>query len=1128
MECYYTKNSGETWISHNVIIDHPNNDSQTLLLTAENVPFNREYKFDKKNQIKFVVANDDDLTPVDCREYVHDVKIDLNSPTKPGLPTYGEGFKKGIDYDGDYTIRWEKSEDTGSGISHYMVYEKVNSGTFNYIGSTGKWHNFIYLQDRITENKYYYRVRAVDNAGRVRGSDVCGPIEIIPIKIIDAKSSGVINRDNTILNYEIVDAINYQSLTGVRVKLYYDQEDLLVKEFMLDITLGQHIITWDGISDILDYEDYSAPHKYSLESLEFIYSIEYQFNHGSWKEKQNNPYFLNNTLRRRDFDLQLEVFRLEVIDPAGSSSASINFRGYYPYDDFVEYIIMANYVGDGPSCEYSIKLKTITEQNPSWCEYSISRTTDLWVRVYVVNSEGWNKNNQFYFPRSTVDRKDYVPNEPDWGDWRAPQPWDPEAGCPYVYTYDGNESYSENNILPQCEKEDYFGKDVTDRYMLGQDLPKVNNSYVLGVSEREYEITYLNSCKLLTAYHPNGTKVITDVYGNLYTSDEILSPNYVEKNGHEINQIYNEDGIGYKGKEGDQIYVNFDNITSSDDIMFYINSKSKSTVFSPSAPPIGDWGKFTRSLIIQSKTVEGDWENISVISPREEWSSQVIDFDEIIINETGSLDIRIIWTKEHELDYIGLAKVDEFNESNLIENQLKYTNHSYYGDVTTKLSNEDELNITINPTEGVKLFFQPNESFENCEKTFIFESTGWYRPLNWINTYNDVNLKANTTTDDIEISVKENYVGKSREYFTVAEILPDRNISQTNFWRYTKRDYRLVVKALDNITEGNIDVKIDGGYRTENVNIEIVNSTYGEIIIDKNIDEILCNTTGLYFNEWKNILYINKPNISSYYTTRDKGMIEENGINEGKWSFDDINITKGLYSELNYSFTDPGNHIVLVGGIYNDEIIYDGRSFLEVYVNHPPKPDLKVYREVNTTLTIAGRKDNRVKAEIYENGVLKDVLEVIRTPGKPNTDEITLQIFDNKNYTVELIYNATYKGANPTWLSFESSTDMFEIKETLKTKDGFDQLISYVLDDNLDKVLSEDWSYHFSAEGSYDLDGYIVSYEWDFGDGSKGNGQFVIHEYPSEGEYIISLTVTDDDGAESSVEYLLTVSKNEN
>ncbi|MBD3352227.1 MAG: PKD domain-containing protein [Candidatus Lokiarchaeota archaeon] len=104
---------------------------------------------------------------------------------------------------------------------------------------------------------------------------------------------------------------------------------------------------------------------------------------------------------------------------------------------------------------------------------------------------------------------------------------------------------------------------------------------------------------------------------------------------------------------------------------------------------------------------------------------------------------------------------------------------------------------------------------------------------------------------------------------------------------------------------------------------------------------------------------------------------------------------------------------------------------------------------------------------------------------------------------------------------------MFEIKETFKTKDGFDQLISYVLDDDLDKVLSEDWSYHFSAEGSYDLDGDIVSYEWDFGDGSKGNGPFVIHEYPSEGEYIICLTVTDDDGVESSVEYLLTVSKNE-
>ncbi len=52
----------------------------------------------------------------------------------------------------------------------------------------------------------------------------------------------------------------------------------------------------------------------------------------------------------------------------------------------------------------------------------------------------------------------------------------------------------------------------------------------------------------------------------------------------------------------------------------------------------------------------------------------------------------------------------------------------------------------------------------------------------------------------------------------------------------------------------------------------------------------------------------------------------------------------------------------------------------------------------------------------------------------------------------------------------------------------------------------------FDGSGSYDPDGDIVSYEWDFGDESSGNGVNVEHVYTDEGVYTIRLTVTDDDG----------------
>ena len=53
----------------------------------------------------------------------------------------------------------------------------------------------------------------------------------------------------------------------------------------------------------------------------------------------------------------------------------------------------------------------------------------------------------------------------------------------------------------------------------------------------------------------------------------------------------------------------------------------------------------------------------------------------------------------------------------------------------------------------------------------------------------------------------------------------------------------------------------------------------------------------------------------------------------------------------------------------------------------------------------------------------------------------------------------------------------------------------------------------FDARNSYDLDGYIANYTWDFGDGSISYGMIVEHSYNSSGIYNVTLTVFDDDGA---------------
>jgi len=54
---------------------------------------------------------------------------------------------------------------------------------------------------------------------------------------------------------------------------------------------------------------------------------------------------------------------------------------------------------------------------------------------------------------------------------------------------------------------------------------------------------------------------------------------------------------------------------------------------------------------------------------------------------------------------------------------------------------------------------------------------------------------------------------------------------------------------------------------------------------------------------------------------------------------------------------------------------------------------------------------------------------------------------------------------------------------------------------------------NFDGTQSFDLDGSIVSYEWDFGDGNVGYGSSATHTYDTVGVYDVSLKVTDYEGA---------------
>ncbi|EAR26059.1 hypothetical protein A20C1_09269 [marine actinobacterium PHSC20C1] len=57
----------------------------------------------------------------------------------------------------------------------------------------------------------------------------------------------------------------------------------------------------------------------------------------------------------------------------------------------------------------------------------------------------------------------------------------------------------------------------------------------------------------------------------------------------------------------------------------------------------------------------------------------------------------------------------------------------------------------------------------------------------------------------------------------------------------------------------------------------------------------------------------------------------------------------------------------------------------------------------------------------------------------------------------------------------------------------------------------------FNASTSADPDGTISNYQWDFGDGDTGTGMNPSHSYAAAGDYTVTLTVTDNQGATGAV-----------
>lgn len=121
--------------------------------------------------------------------------------------------------------------------------------------------------------------------------------------------------------------------------------------------------------------------------------------------------------------------------------------------------------------------------------------------------------------------------------------------------------------------------------------------------------------------------------------------------------------------------------------------------------------------------------------------------------------------------------------------------------------------------------------------------------------------------------------------------------------------------------------------------------------------------------------------------------------------------------------------------------------------------------------------------------------------GFSNSNKITVHYIYGAvgEYQVSVLVKNQDTGVSKT----KQLNDLIKIHEEQFEPDA---IISAPSSGKIGEVLS------FDGSDSFDSDGTIVSYEWDFGDGTVAPGSNVKHAFSSEGTYVVILHVTDNDG----------------
>ncbi len=705
--------------------------------------------------------------------------------------------------------------------------------------------------------------------------------------------------------------------------------------------------------------------------------------------------------------------------------------------------------------------------------------------------------------------------------------YDPPPGgwCPYVYVWNGTDYVEENNLIP--ESLDY-GRDklnVDDYYVFLNEMVPKNGKYAIELYENWTERSNFDEIKLITVDYDGESEISIEMnnYGKVETTYSTVEPQYVRNDeGVEIGyHTNNYDELNYEAEGNETILIGLE-IEGCAYPKLVIHHKTglyfvKPNLYYPN--PLAN-PNLKCSIHVQAN-ISGEWEDIETIPSRMNWIYDCVNLTSIRDYLADGGEIRLVITGRHYIDFIAAdisgTHTTAMSVSYLLPVSAKYgefneTEHAW------KILQTDGDYLRMSPGQRINIEFPyiPNEYSHRATALMVH---GHYYFIPTLSITQPVMLETSfigSSSGNATVAIDE--VLGAITYRRILQQTIDLS-QETNanlaFEQEPEKSYWLAV-SIDGCPDS-VEVRANfHSFKVSELVTLICNDWSNEILY--NLDDILWNVTGVDFNAITGRYEV----MRGYHLLFEKSREYQWNLSYTdsiEWGFGD-----GIQSdEVRPLHVYNSLGVFVLNLSFNNDIhgfLLSTFAFIEV-LNSPPRVIMDSCQSMELTLTVAGRKGNTVGVRVYEDGILIRSFDVTRTLGQPDTITLDFNRYLGRDYGIELVYEATHGGTNPTWLEFSSGDESLTHFKEFDTKDDFTQTIT-IDSSYLDEVVAANPAYRFDASDSYDVDGEIVSYEWDFGDGTVAQGMLAEHTYTALGTYEVTLTVTDGDGLASTVSMMVT------